>query len=565
MVSDGPDERSQNLKELSSSNNCEPDRNISHQKSLSSMKIPQIPDLSASTQEILARVQAEITGGSMNEISSNNHKSSTMSSEPSDHTASSVTTQFQRPRIASEIFDKSKLKSAFASALMPKSKTLPSQPLKDPTNETPPVVTGQNAVHLEKMPDSAPETLPTPMKSDESTIEVSASPAKSVPAASAPVETGLAQKPNGEAKETPKPKARMNHTYVLPSGEIVHSGKGLGRGRPGIKRGPRKPKSTPNLSETKPVSRKRKRASLETDTQRGRESRSPSPSHSPSESGDEYAPQATQTRSGRHTQRPITFVPPESPSQKKPRLSSSSTPATHGKLPIKRKVYRGKEQSALCEHCLRGYGPLKNAIVFCDGCNRCWHQRCHDPMIPRKLVLDTSAEWFCNECTAIKGKEKAKKMSRIQQKKAEEEKSAAEASNVETARKEYFDSLSKEKLVDLLMQAATLDPNLLSLWQPPIPQPPVHAAAAVTSNTTPAASSSAKAEAYPTPTNDPTDDDEYEDEYEYEDEHARLYPRPGNGVQLPPESEDMHILLEREDMKTFSHKVGREVEELDRD
>ena len=44
---------------------------------------------------------------------------------------------------------------------------------------------------------------------------------------------------------------------------------------------------------------------------------------------------------------------------------------------------------------------------------------------------------------------------------------------------------------------------------------------------------------------------EAEDEY-YEEDDVLPYPKAGNGIQLPPESEDINILLD-DDIVTFSH------------
>ena len=197
--------------------------------------------------------------------------------------------------------------------------------------------------------------------------------------------------------------SRRQREYVLQDGTVVKSGKGLGRGRPGIKRGPRKPKLNPTsstpLATTVPAassapSKKRKRPILIEDEERGK----PRISVSDDEHSDSYNPKATHTRSGRSTQKPSAFAPTESPNSKKQGLDTG-TPNAQGKtFLIKKKIYRGREQNALCERCLRGRGPVDNAIVFCDGCNLCWHQKCHDPMIPKALVLDTKAEWFCKEC-----------------------------------------------------------------------------------------------------------------------------------------------------------------------
>jgi PHD-finger len=573
-------------------NSREGDQTSSKQKlqRLSSTKSRMLPDLSASTQEILARVQAESAIASAGVIAGEASKMATEDlTRP--QSISNTTAHFQPPSMASGMFDKSKLKSAFASALIPKSKTLPSQPVKESNSQPSTVATmlapengplqpgipPQPAAEVPieqsaKQPPEQPPELSTglinihPARSDESTIQVMPSSTKSARVNSSSADPTSNPKPNAEKTETPKRKGRMSHSYVLPNGEIVNSGKGLGRGRPGIKRGPRKPKSlsTPTPSEIKPTNRKRKRSSKDSDIDAGPESRSPS--NSVSDSDDEIAPQATQTRSGRHTQRPPAFVLPESPSNKKPRLSES-TSTNVGKLPIKRKVYKGKEQSALCEHCLRGYGPLKNVIVFCDGCNKCWHQRCHDPMIPRKLVLDPNSEWFCHECTAVK----QKATTPIRAQKAEVPPPVAEASSAaapqpsaDTAQRAHFDSLPKDTLIDMLMQASALAPHL-SLWQLP-PTSALHPTQPSNQATTPnPGPASVKEDAYPTPENevgdnreagdDDDDDDDDHDEDDDGDEHARLYPKPGNGVPLPPEGDDLAMLLEGPESRTFSHSL----------
>lgn len=44
----------------------------------------------------------------------------------------------------------------------------------------------------------------------------------------------------------------------------------------------------------------------------------------------------------------------------------------------------------------------KNRIVVCDGCNGLFHQLCHKPAIDDRVVADTSADWFCSNCQAIR-------------------------------------------------------------------------------------------------------------------------------------------------------------------
>lgn len=118
----------------------------------------------------------------------------------------------------------------------------------------------------------------------------------------------------------------------------------------------------------------------------------------PSETGDdgEYQDTAvlTMTKSGRQVLKPTQFNP-----------ASASGPA-------KRKHY-GKRtpEQALCKVCTRGLSPLNNQIVFCDGCNVCWHQLCHDPYIDDEFVSDESRSWFCRGCLAKREKHLAKKKS----------------------------------------------------------------------------------------------------------------------------------------------------------
>ena len=47
-------------------------------------------------------------------------------------------------------------------------------------------------------------------------------------------------------------------------------------------------------------------------------------------------------------------------------------------------------------------------------------------------------------------------------------------------------------------------------------------------------------------------DEGYDDHF---DEHAALYPKPGEGIQLPPDRVDLNMLLEGPDSRTFSHWV----------
>lgn len=102
----------------------------------------------------------------------------------------------------------------------------------------------------------------------------------------------------------------------------------------------------------------------------------------------------TMTKSGRQVSKPTQFNPAA--------VSSASKRKHYGK--------RTPEQ-ALCKVCTRGLSPPKNQIVFCDGCNFCWHQLCHDPFIDDEFVSDEARSWFCRACTAKREKHLAKKKS----------------------------------------------------------------------------------------------------------------------------------------------------------
>ena len=385
-------------------------------------------------------------------------------------------------------------------------------------------------------------------------------------------------------KREPKTSARRVKQYTLSDGTVV-SGKGLGRGRPGVKRGPRNPKytivdpnalpdsdATPSASPSsahRPLpNRKRKRTGSDASKVKTTFSASTSYTSESRESSIEYNP-IEETKSGRKIQKPVTVAPildTASPATKRPKLesinSASISPSVLKNHPkIKRRIYRGREQLALCEHCLRGHGPPGNVIVFCDACNKCWHQRCHDPQVPQTIIADTKAEWFCFDCDRIlhgkKGK-KAAALAKLPTTTATEPPAPAfsgpligGASLTHSQKQSYLHSLTKDKLISLILSASELAPAL-PLFQAPAPQLPQ---AKFTSNYTTPVSSTMHHTAAPAA----EEDEGYDSHF---DEHAYLYPKPGEGVKLPPESVDLHMLLEGKESRTFSHWVrgmpGRE-------
>lgn len=453
---------------------------------------------------------------------------------------------------------------------------------------------------------------------------------------------------------------KLRNKYVMSDGTVVN-GKGLGRGRPGIKRGPRKSAlsneitGSPDIEFVTPFTPSPTAQAISVPAKRKRADSSQSKvkievddfSQSSRESTPEYNPIAsTQTRSGRQSQKPAPIIVPAPTSAKVaskrpslPQLVPSPSIKKHPK--IKAKVYRGREQFALCEHCLRGNGPPGNVIVFCDACNKCWHQRCHDPKISKELVADTTAEWFCSDCDRILH---GKKKNKVPTKPTPQAAPSAAPSTVQNAisnndhiskpiptstprpryglpyipgmvltpaqRKQYLDSLSKDRLIEIVLRAADLAPNMpifeTPLHEPPqssffsqpnqfpfatlpksmrppnlpgpqqapepMPQPrqtppqqPINLPPEVrppiltTIPSTipvyshPTAGTPSKPNTAPPPAFNADDDEGYYDDY---DELALVYPKPGQGIYdlvLPPESKDLGMMLEGPDSRTFSH------------
>jgi hypothetical protein len=100
----------------------------------------------------------------------------------------------------------------------------------------------------------------------------------------------------------------------------------------------------------------------------------------------------TMTKSGRQVLKPDTYDPA----------------AEHGAKKSAKLVKRTPEQ-ALCRKCTRMHSPASNQMVFCDGCNDPWHQRCHDPWIDDEVVKDQNVHWYCMVCQAKRDRLQPKK------------------------------------------------------------------------------------------------------------------------------------------------------------
>ncbi|OIW31647.1 hypothetical protein CONLIGDRAFT_629310 [Coniochaeta ligniaria NRRL 30616] len=154
------------------------------------------------------------------------------------------------------------------------------------------------------------------------------------------------------------------------------------------------------------------------------------------------------TKSGRHVQKPTTYNPAEMES------SSAKKRVHHSKV-------RTAEQ-ALCKKCTRMHSPASNQMVFCDGCNEGWHQRCHDPWIYDEVVKDPNEAWFCATCKAKRDRQlfgtgNTNNHPPKRQKVAVRE---GWADRTPQQKRAYLSTLPQQELVGLLMYSLEIHPDL---------------------------------------------------------------------------------------------------------
>ncbi|KAI0903787.1 hypothetical protein F4823DRAFT_617303 [Ustulina deusta] len=203
------------------------------------------------------------------------------------------------------------------------------------------------------------------------------------------------------------------------------------------------PKPVPNPAAPKPLSSKQKgKAARGTKRKRGKDGLDTSSSltelsDSEADAAAKAQKAATMTKSGRQVQKPAQFNPVDSAGSQK------------------RKHY-GKRtaEQALCKVCTRGLSPSMNQIVFCDGCNFCWHQMCHDPYIDDEFVSDESRSWFCGRCLSKREKALAKKKTLV------EYKGVSWASKSADQRRKYLTDIPHAQLVNIIMYSTELHPDL---------------------------------------------------------------------------------------------------------
>lgn len=318
----------------------------------------------------------------------------------------------------------------------------------------------------------------------------------------------------------------------------------------------------------------------------------------------DIAPTATQTKSGRQVNRPSLYVPPPAPSPSVGSKNTTAVPSPSSNLVTtpgsarkrKRVMRKGKDINANCVHCQRGHSPFTNAIVFCDSCNRAWHQLCHDPCIDREVVLVKEKEWMCKECrpvslsstqpTVVRSDPYAVQTQPAQVKLQIPPLEVGGSGFSGDECRGYLSSLSHATLVELLVTLTDRNPDLPifpgNLKSLPSSKFPLQSGMSFSVSAAPAnplaagglsqestnnsisinGNGDTTAEQPPIDNNPSTagkkrrhGEISEDDEAEYEIEDHRLYPRAGNGLHLSLNPDDLDIMQEDPACPTFSYSL----------
>ena len=184
-------------------------------------------------------------------------------------------------------------------------------------------------------------------------------------------------------------------------GGIESSPAGRSTGTAGSNRGGRSKGSRARGGKASTKSGKRKRSKDDDDDDND--------GQDDTDASETFTPLPSQSRSGRkifqaNVNTPIIKIDNESLEKNSPLLLTRPHLSGSGK---KKPHYRRLPgATAVCENCGRGHSPSSNVIVFCDGCNRPWHQHCHDPPIKGEIVQIEEKEWFCSECSRFREERK---------------------------------------------------------------------------------------------------------------------------------------------------------------
>lgn len=162
----------------------------------------------------------------------------------------------------------------------------------------------------------------------------------------------------------------------------------------------------------------------------------------------------------------------------KPPTSFAPAPATEAG---KRKPgFRKKEANIVCVHCGRSNSPGSNLIVFCDGCNATWHQKCSDPPIPDDVIEVKDKEWYCTKCKPVPrpssevqsykaaGKKKTKTKTKTQKPPSKVQHQPRQTPSLDVGANQfttneqrgYLAALSHAQLVDLVFSIASQNPTV---------------------------------------------------------------------------------------------------------
>lgn len=239
-------------------------------------------------------------------------------------------------------------------------------------------------------------------------------------------------------------------------------------------------------------------------------------------------------------------------------------------------------------HCQRGHSPTSNVIVFCDQCNRAWHQLCHDPPIETEFVTVKEKEWHCRECkpvqititqpTVVRSNPNLNGPSFSPQTHLPLVLPSVEIGGEGFSadeRRNFLSTLSHAALVELLVTLSTTHPAIPMFpedlkrlpsskfsFQPnpstaSSPLSSIPSSTPALTNSVNSTTSGGGEDIAPT-TFDPRKryiDESSEDDSEDDALEHRLYPRAGNGVRLPVSVDDLDIMREDPHCATFSYKL----------
>ncbi|CAB4400520.1 unnamed protein product [Rhizophagus irregularis] len=127
-----------------------------------------------------------------------------------------------------------------------------------------------------------------------------------------------------------------------------------------------------------------------------------------------------------------------------------------------------EEDNIVCTICCDGTSAKQNWIVFCDKCDAPYHQLCHKPKIEDIVVQDSQTEWICAKCKIsprsnkrIKVDNKSPEIQEINENKGHGQDLISIGTVLTREQKvEYLSSLSQDVLVNLLLLAEQIEPNI---------------------------------------------------------------------------------------------------------